>query len=144
MIRMGLLMALVGAMGVASADEAKKDDGSVIALHRGGGFVDPDRMPFAHYWFTVAKDGSWEVKPLKGTSRKGKFTAAEVKNLQKEIEDGGFDKMKSNPALGAADEAYLEIAIVSGGKKVTKRIRLEEKLAEALDKKVSALAKLPK
>jgi hypothetical protein len=137
-------LALLSSADRAASREEEKDDGSVIAIHRGGGFVDPCRMPFAHYWMKVMKGGAWEVKPLKGESRKGKLTDAGVKELMKMITAGGFDKLKSNPALGAADEPYLEISIVSDGKKVTKRIRLEEKLAEALDRKVTELAKLPK
>jgi hypothetical protein len=52
----------------------------------------------------VAKDGAWELKPLKGKSKKGKVGADDVNKWVKEIKEGGFDKLKSNPSLGAADE----------------------------------------
>src|SRR5262245_26052264 len=147
MIRLGLLLVLAGATGVnplpsaASADDPKKgDDAVVIVIERGGGFVDPAKDPLAHYQFTVAKDGSWEFKPLKG-SKKGKLKADDLKKWVKEIEDGGLAKLKSNPSLGAADESYMDITLHVNGKKERKRIRLEENLAQALDKKVLELAK---
>src|SRR5262249_29763741 len=134
MIRVGLFLILFGATslpsihGAVAVGEPKK--GAVIAIERGGGFVNPDADPFAHYWFTLRKDGAWELKPLKGVSGKGKFSTDDVAKWLKIINDGGFQKLKSNPALGAADEPYMDITIQVDGKKEKKRIRLEEKLAQ--------------
>jgi hypothetical protein len=124
-----------------SAEGPKKPDAAVIAIERGGGFVNPDKNPFAYYWFTVAKDGAWELKPLKGKSLKGKLGAAEVNKWVKGIEAGGFAKLKSNPALGAADEPFLDITLRVNGKVERKRIPLQEKLAQALEKKIAKLAR---
>ncbi len=149
MRRVGVLLVLASVSGLlsltggASADETKKADGAVIVIQRGGGFVDPARSPFAHYTFTVAKDGAWELKPLRGESKKGKLET-DAGKWAKEIKDGGFDRLKSNPALGAADESYMDITIQVNDKKEQKRIRLEEKLAQALDKKIAELAKIGK
>jgi hypothetical protein len=146
MIRVGLLLVLAGATGfsmlpgVAAAGEPKKAD-AVLAVERGGGFVNPDVSPFAHYWFTVAKDGAWEFKPLKGPSRKGKLGADDITKWLKAIHDAGFQKLESNPALGAADEPYMDITVQTDGKKEKKRIPLEAKLAQALDKKILELVK---
>lgn len=146
MIRVRFLLVLVSAMGVlslpsvAAAEGPKKAGAAVIAIQRGGGFVDPARSPYAHYWFTVAKDGAWELKPLKGDSRKGKL-GTDVNKWAKEIKDGGFDELKSNPALGAADESCMDITIQVNGKKEQKRIPLQEKLAQAIEKKVLELAR---
>src|SRR5262245_28344257 len=147
MMRSGLFLVLAGSMGMfslpgaASAEDAKKADTAVIAIERGGGFVDPDRSPHAHYSFTLARDGSWEFKGLRGAPKKGKLAAGEVAKWTKEIEDRGFDKLKSNPSLGAADEPYMDITLRVAGTKDQKRIRLEEKLAQALDTKVMGLVK---
>jgi len=150
MIRVGLLLTLAGSMGLLSlpsgahAGDPKKAAAAVIAIERGGGFVDPDQSPFAHYWFTMAKDGAWELKPLRGESRRGKLGTDAVRKWVKEIEDGGFHKLKSNPSLGAADEPYMDITLQVEGKKEQKRIRLEEKLAQAIEKKAFELAKVGK
>jgi hypothetical protein len=147
MIRVGLLLVLVGSIGllslpsVAPGGGPKKAVAAVIALQRGGGFVDPAKSPLAYYWFTVAKDGAWELKPLKGETKKGKLGTADVNKWVKEIEDGGFHKLKSNPALGAADEPYMDITIQAEGKKEQRRIPLGAKLAQAIEKKVFELIK---
>ncbi|HYV35304.1 MAG TPA: hypothetical protein VE988_06345 [Gemmataceae bacterium] len=134
-------MSLLSLTSEASMQDPKQPEGSVIAIHRGGGFVIPDQNPYAYYWFTLAKDGAWELKPLKGDSKKGKIAADDVGNWVKEIKDGGFDKLKSNPALGAADEPFMDITIQADNKKDQKRIPLEQKLAKALEKKIFELAK---
>jgi hypothetical protein len=59
----------------------------------------------------------------------------------KEIKEGGFDKLKSNPSLGAADEPYMDITLQVNDKKECKRIPLQEKLAKAFEKKVVELAR---
>ncbi|MBY0230019.1 MAG: hypothetical protein K2W96_12115 [Gemmataceae bacterium] len=131
-----ILLALLGA---ASFDEPKKGDGPVIVLHRfAGGLVDPAK-PFANFEFTLAKDGAWEMKGAMGKTRKGKLKPDEAAKWVKEIQGGGFAKLESNPALGAADEPYLDITLQPGGKKDQKRIKLEEKLAQAIEKKVDGL-----
>src|SRR5262249_25652719 len=148
MIRIGFLGMLVGLMSLnfftdaASADDpAKADDAPIITIERSGGFVDPAQNPLANYRFTVAKDGGWELKPGRGKSKKGKLDPDAVTKWLKEIEEKGFDKLKSKPALGAADESYMDITIRAKNKKDQKRIPLEEKLAQAIEKKVVELAK---
>lgn len=101
MIRVRLLVVLMGAVGLIcgpgvapAGGQQKGDEAAVIAIQRGGGFVDPAKSPLAYYWFTVAKDGAWEFKPLKGDTRKGKLGADDVAKWVKEIEDGGFGKLK--------------------------------------------------
>ncbi len=146
MFRVGLLFVLVGAAGlpslpnVGTAGDAKKSD-ALLSIERGGGFVNPDDNPFAHYGFTLAKDGAWELKPLKGATKKGKLDAGDVMKWVKAIDDGGFQKLKSNPALGAADEPYMEITVQLNDKKETKRIPLQATLAQTLDKKILEFAK---
>jgi hypothetical protein len=145
MIRFVLLLVLVGVVGVprlpdAPAGDPKKAD-AVLVIGRGGGFVDPNQNPFAHYAFTLAGDGAWEFKPLKGPAKKGKLGDGEVGKWLKAIDDGGFAKLKSNPALGAADESYMDIAVRPADKKDRKRIRLEAPLAQALDRKILELAR---
>ena len=49
--------------------------------------------------------------------------------------------MKSNPKLGAADEPYMDITVQTKGKKTQVRIRLEEKLSQAIEKKIVEVAK---
>ena len=122
-------------------DDEPKGPVTIIAIQRGGGFVDPAKDPLAYYDFTVARDGSWELKPLKGESKKGKLGADGVKKWLKEIKDGGFDKLKSNPSLGAADESYMDITLQAEDKKERKRIPLQETLAQGLEKKILELAK---
>jgi hypothetical protein len=151
MIRIGNLMTFVSLMllsyvaTAASADErAKRDDALVLTVERSGGFVNPEQNPFANYRFTVARDGAWELKPGRGTSKKGKLETDAVTKWLKDIEDKGFAKLESNPALGAADESYMDITIQAKDKKQQKRIPLEEKVAQAIDKKVLELAKADK
>ena len=148
MIRVVFLLVLAGSTGsialpkAAAAEAAPPADGAfVLTIERSGGFVDPDQDPLALYRFTVAKDGGWELKPARGEARKGKLRADALTRWLKEIEEGGFDKLKSNPSLGAADEPFMEITIRAKGKKEQKRIRLEEKLVQAVEKKVIELAK---
>src|SRR5262245_15571366 len=110
MMRVAALL-LVGSMALtASADEAKKPAGAfVIVLQRsGGGFFNP-KDPLAQYGLKVSKDGSWEFKGTDGKVKKGKIKADVLDRWLKEIKDGGFDKLKSNPALGAADQPFMDI-----------------------------------
>jgi hypothetical protein len=147
MMQVRLVSALLGAAGLlhltgaAPAADTKKAAGAVIAIQRGGGFVNVDQNPLAHYSFTVAKDGAWEFLPAKGASIKGKLGADEVPKWLKALDDGGFRKLRSEPALGAADEKYMDITVRDDAGKQQKRIRLEEKLAQALDKKILSLAR---
>ena len=147
MIRCGFLLAVAGSMGLYAGttaatthQEKQAGDGLVLTLQRSGGFVPPDKFPLAHYQFTVAKDGSWELKPAKGEVKKGKLAADDVTKWLKAIDDGGFDKLKSNPSLGAADEPFMDITVQGKDKKQQKRIPLQEKLAQTLEKKVLELA----
>jgi hypothetical protein len=151
MIRFGLLLVLAGSPGLVAVTKAasgggpkRADDAFVLALQRGGGFVNPDKEPLAHYRFTVARDGSWEFRPLKGEARKGKLRADDLNKWLKEIKAGGLDKLKSNPSLGAADEPFLDITIRTRDSKEQKRIPLQEKVAQAIDRKVLGLAKAGK
>jgi hypothetical protein len=149
MIRLGSLLVFVASMGFVSVtdsayadDVKKKDDAFVFAIERGAGFTDPQQYkPIDHYRFTVAKDGSWEFKPQKRGFKKGKLGADDLNKWVKDIEDGGFDKVKSNPRLGAADEPYMDITVQTKDKKTQVRIRLEEKLSQAIEKKIVEVAK---
>src|SRR4051812_2589410 len=107
-----LMMAAFGlAAGVLPAADEKKDTtASVIVIEKGGGFAPAD-APSGHYRFTVARDGGWELRHGKDKVKKGKLGADDLKGWIKDIEDGGFKKLKSNPALGAADEQYMEITV---------------------------------
>lgn len=131
--------------GTTTATAAERADAAIVlTLERSGGFVDPDKNPLAIYQFTVAKDGTWELKPARGKTMKGKLGREQLTKWLKEIEDGGFARLKSNPALGAADETYMDITIQDKDKKEQKRIPLQEKLAQAIDKKVLELARSDK
>jgi hypothetical protein len=149
MIRLGSLLVLMASMGFVAvtdpayaADAKKKDDAFVINIERGAGFTNPElTKPIDHYRFTVAKDGSWEFKPQKGESKKGKLGADDLNKWLKVIEDGGLDKVKSNPRLGATDEPYMDITVQTKDKKTQVRIRLEEKLSQAIEKKIVEVAK---
>ena len=148
MIRLGSLLVFVASMGFVSvtdsayADDVKKDDAFVIAIERGAGLTAPNRTrPIDHYRFTVAKDGSWDFKPQRGESKKGKLGADDLSKWVKDIEDGELGKIKSNPRLGAADEPYMDITVPSKGKKTQVRIRLEEKLSQAMEKKIVEVVK---
>jgi hypothetical protein len=133
---------LVVSLGLTTADEAKKPaSGFVIALQRsGGGFFDP-RNPLAQYGFKASKDGSWEFKGADGKVKKGKVKPDVLDKWAKEIKDGGFDKLKHDPALGAADQPFMDITILVKGKTERKRIPLGEKLARAIEKKVVEVVK---
>jgi len=137
MVRFAVLV-VVGTVGVAFAQEGKPADGTaVLVLERSGGnFADPKATPPSHYGFTIGKDGAWELKYGQNQTKKGKLEADAVAAWVKAIQDGGFDKLKSNPALGAADEPFMDITFRVGEKAEKKKIRLEEKLAQTLDKKV--------
>lgn len=150
MIRLASLLTLMISMGsvrvtgsAQAGDEKKNDDGLVIAIERGAGLTPPDRTrPIDHYRFSVAKDGSWEFKPTqKGETKKGKLGADDVNKWVKDIEAGGLHKLKSNPRLGAADESYMDITVRTKDKRTQVRILLEEKLAQAIEKKIIAVAK---
>ena len=123
-----------------AADKTEADDAFVIVIARSGGFVAPDG-PITHYRFTVAKDGSWEFKPQEGESRKGKLSADDLEQWVKTIEDGGLYKVKSDPLLGAKDAAFMAITVRAKGKKARVTIPLEEKLSQAIEKKIVELAK---
>jgi len=148
MIRLGSLLVLMASIGfvsvteVPNADDVKtKDDGIVIAIDRSAGFTNPElTKPIDHYRFTVIKDGSWEFKPQKGESKKGKLGAEDLNKWLKAIEDGGLDKVESNPMLGALDEPYMDITVQTK-KKTQVRIRLSEKLSQAIEKKIVEVAK---
>lgn len=150
MIRLGLLLVLMASMGLvcitgsAGATGGKKGDaGIVIAIERGAGLAPPElTKPIDRYRFTVAKDGGWEFIPAqKSGIKKGKLGADEVKTWVKDIEDGGLYKVKSNPALGAADESYMDITVQANDKKTQVRIPLGNKLSQAIEKKIVEMAK---
>jgi hypothetical protein len=148
MVRVWLLLVLAGSTGAIAGAKAAPtvaappaDDAFVITIERSGGFVDPDANPFALYRFTVTKSGGWELKPARGETRKGKLRTGELAKWLKEIKDGGYGKLNSNPSLGAADEPFMEITLRAEGKTDRKRIPLEEKLAQAVEKKVLRLVK---
>lgn len=141
MVRFAVLVA-VGTVGVALAQEPKADPTAVVVLERSGGnFADPKATPPSHYGFTLGKDGAWELKYGQNQMKKGKLEADAVAAWVKAVQDGGFAKLKSNPALGAADEPFLDVTLRVGDKAERKKIRLEEKLAQALDKKVVEVVK---
>ena len=128
------------AVPALAADKTEADDTFLIAVARSGGFVAPDG-PITHYHFTVAKDGSWEFKPQDGESKKGKLSADDLNQWVKAIEDGGLYKVKSDPLLGAKDAAFMAISVQAKGKKARVTIPLEEKLSQAIEKKIVELAK---
>lgn len=145
MIRVGLLL-LLGSMVMGSttnsvdADHAKKaNDDFVIAISRQQGNARPV-SPTVHYEFTVAKDGSWKFTPVEGKAKQGKLNADDLNKWLQEIANGGFGKLISNPKLGQADEPYMDITIQAKGKTERKRVRLLEKLAQAIEKKIIEIA----
>lgn len=149
MIRLRSLLALMASIGFVSvtdavyADDVKKnDDGIVIAIDRSAGNKDPElTKPIDYYRFTVVKDGSWEFKPLKGESKKGKLGAEDLNKWLEAIEDGGLDTVKSNPSLGALDESYMDVTVQTKDEKTRVRILLSEKLSQAIEKKIVEVAK---
>ncbi len=149
MIRLGSLLVLIASIGFVSvtdaayADDVKKnDDGIVMAIDRSAGNKDPDfTEPIDYYRFTVVKDGSWQFKPLKGESRKGKLGAEDLNKWLEAIEDGGLHTVKSNPSLGALDESYMDVTVQTKYEKTRVRILLLEKLSQAIEKKIVEVAK---
>ena len=123
-----------------AADKTEADDAFVIVIASSGGFVAPDG-PITHYRFTVAKDGSWEFKPQEGESKKGKLSADDLNQWVKAIEDGGLYKVKSDPLLGARDAPFMAITVQARDKETRVTIPLEEKLSQAIEKKIVELAK---
>ena len=137
------LLAGIGLFLVVPAlatDKTEADDTFVIAIARSSGFVTPDG-PITHYRFTVAKDGSWEFKPQEGESKKGKLSADDLNQWVKAIEDGGLYKVKSDPLLGARDAPFMAITVQARDKETRVTIPLEEKLSQAIEKKIVELAK---
>jgi hypothetical protein len=139
MIRDGLLfwlgsIVLVPAANSGYADDAKKAGGAFVIAIR----VQPGRAP--GYGFTVARDGSWEFRPVNGTAKQGQLTADDLNQWLRAVEKGGFDKLISNPKLGRACEPYMDIAIRAKNRTVKKRAPLLEKLAQAIHKKILDLS----
>jgi hypothetical protein len=126
---------------VLAADTTGADDSLVIAVVRSDGGEVAPTGPTTHYRFTVAKDGSWEFVPQKGTPKKGKLSADDLSKWVKEIEDGGLYKVKSDPYRPATDASFMGIAVRSKGKKTRVVIALEEKLSQGIEKKIVELAK---
>jgi hypothetical protein len=119
-----------------AADKPKADHRFAIAIERfaGGDGGNVDR-------FTVASDGSWEFKPQGGQSIKGKLTAADLSRWVKGIEDAGLYTVKSDTHRGGDDRSYMDITVQAKGKQTRVRIPLEEKLAQAIAKKIAELAR---
>lgn len=144
MIRLGSLLVFLASIGFSVTAAPYADDGQngiVIAIDRSAGFTNPERArPMDHYRFTVAQDGSWDFKPLKGEPRKGELGAEGLSQWLEAIEDG-LDTVVSNPMLGALDEPYLEIAVQTRDKKTRVRISVSEKLSQAIEKRIVELAR---
>jgi hypothetical protein len=139
-----VLLLLVASVGLAAEEKKPAAGGFVLVLQRsGGGFFNP-KDPLAQYGFKVGKDGGWEFKGTDGKVKKGKIKADALEKWLKDIKDGSFDKLKHNPALGAADQPFMDITITVKGKTERKRISLGEKLAKAIEKKVVEVVKLSK
>jgi hypothetical protein len=124
-----------------AADKTQADDAFVIAIERSAGFDVAPYGPIAHYRFTVARDGSWQFKPQEGESRKGKLSADDLEQWVKTIEDGGLYKVKSDPLLGARDAPFMAITVQARDKETRVTIPLEEKLSQAIEKKIVELAR---
>lgn len=139
---LAILLALATG-GVARAEGAKKVDYALLINRSGGGLVDP-KNPFQQYSFSASGGAGWEFKGGTAPAKKGKLAAEVLQKWVKEIKEGGFDKLKSNPALGAADEPFMEIIVTADGKTEKKKIRLGEKVAQAIEKKVKELVKAGK
>jgi hypothetical protein len=132
--------------GRANGADLKKADAYALEIVRGGGLIPPGapNAELSHWRFTVAKDGSWEFRFGvfgKGGVKKGKLSADELRRWIKDIEDGGFHKLVSNPRLGGADDSYMDISIRVKEEKTRKRISFAEKLSQAVHKRVFELAK---
>ena len=139
MIRLAPLLMFMASIGLVSVTSAAD---IVIAIDRSAGFTNSElTKPMDHYRFTVVKDGSWELKPLKGESRKGTLGAEDLDKWLEAIEEGGLDTVESDPMLGALDEPYMDITVQTRNKKTRVRIRLSEKLSQAIEKKIVEVAK---
>jgi hypothetical protein len=131
---------------VRAAGEKKATDAYALEVVRGGGLPPPDsrEAELAHWRFTVAKDGSWEFRFGvfgKGGVKKGKLGTDELQRWIKDIEKGGFHKLESNTKLGAVDDSFMDITIRVKGEATQKRISSEEKLSQAIHKRVIELTK---
>ncbi len=149
MIRLGSLLVFLASIGFVSvaetphADDVKQhDEGIVIAIDRSAGFTSAEHIqPIDHYRFTIVQDGHWEFKPVKGEAKKGRLDADDLHQWVKDIEDGGLSEVESDPMLGALDEPYMDITVDTSGKKTRVRIRLAEKLSQAVEKKIVEVVK---
>ena len=146
MTRLASLLLFMATIGFALyADEVMEDDPRiVIDIYRSGGFKNPDRIqPMEFYRFTVLKEGSrelsWKLEPLKGESRKGTLSAKELDQWLANTE-GRFYEVLSDPELGALDEPYMQITVQTW-KKTKVRIRVTEKLSQAIEKDIVELAR---
>lgn len=149
MVRAEILLVAVSAglilvSGAAHADGAKKAGDFALVLQRSGGGLIDEKNEFSQYEFKLAKDGNWEFKSGRNPARKGKMVAKDVAKWVKSIQDGGFDKLKSNPALGAADEPFMDITLQVKGKNEQKKVALKEKLVGAIEKKLAEVVKAKK
>jgi hypothetical protein len=102
MTQAAIILALTAGLFPIAADaEPKKGDGTAVLViaRSGGGFVDP-ASPLSQYQFTLAADGSWQLKAGRDAARKGKLAAGALDTWLKDIQAGGLDRLKSNPALG--------------------------------------------
>lgn len=152
MFRIESLLLLVGLMGFAPVTESagshyvnNNDDAFVIAVERSAGFTNPARAKaIDHYRFTVARNGDWEFKPQNGEAKNGKLRADDLNRWVKDIEDGGLYEVESDPELGALDEPYMDITVNTREKKTQVRIRLAEKLPQAVEKKIVGVVKSEK
>lgn len=140
-----LLTVLITGCGPASSPETSQNT-TTLTIVRGGGLPPPNApdAEFEHYTFTVAEDGSWEWRfgiHNKHGAKRGTLRTDELKQWIKEIEDGGFPELESNPDLGKADESFVDIKIQSQGEKSQKRISFSESLAKSVHQSVMEIAK---
>jgi hypothetical protein len=144
MIHLASLLIVMASMGspveeTLYADDVKNDAGIVIAIYRSAGNKNPERItPIDYYQFTVIMDGKWEFKPLKGESRKGRLDAEDLDKWLKAIE-ADLDEVESNPMLGALDESYMDITLQTRRVNTRVRIRLSEKLSQAIENEIVEL-----
>lgn len=146
MIRLGSLLVLMASIGFVSVTEALyagdvKRDETVLAIYRSAGMKHPDRMkPMDSYEFTIAADGDWQFKPRKGHPGAGTLDAEDFDQWLEAIEDG-LETVASDPTLGALDESFLDITLLTRDEKIQVRIFVLEELAQAIEKKIVELAK---
>ena len=69
------------------------------------------------------------------------FTADDLNQWVKTIEDGGLYKVKSDPLLPAKDADFMTITVQAKDKKTRVVIPLGEKLSQAIEKKIVELVK---